>query len=99
MQEIKETQATQETISLEEAQAMMKQAKAALAQAKKDERKSNNAKQKEAKKAVAIVEAQKALDILNTLDEAFNRELAPVKTRLQMFINGERYTRIKGGDK
>lgn len=61
------------------------------------EKKAKKAEEKQEKKASSIEVAKQALEVLQGIAPAFNRELQPVFTRLQMFINGEKYTRK--GDK
>ena len=82
------------TMTYEEA---LKAFKAEWADKRKDERKAKAQEKKaEERKANASV-AQKALEVLSALDTAGKNELAPAIKRLEMYISGEHYTRVKGG--
>ena len=97
MQEIKqETQVTQAPeLTYEEA---LKQFKAQWKD-KRQEAKANERANAKAEKRQATADlCSKALELLKGIDAAFNKELAPVITRLTMFVNGDKYTRTKGGN-
>lgn len=77
----------------------LKALKAKWADRRAEERKSKKAEEKASKKEASIECAKKALEDLQGIDACFNRELAPVVKRLNMFINGEKFTRnAKGGN-
>ena len=95
MQEIKKENQAQE-MSYEEA---LKAFKAEWAGKRKEERKAKSASAKAEKREATATICAQAVELLKGIDPAFNKELAPVVTRLNMFIKGEKYTRnFKGGN-
>ena len=77
----------------------LKALKAKWADRRAEERKRKKAEAKSEKKEASIECAKKALEALQGVDACFNRELAPVVKRLNMFIKGEKFTRnVKGGN-
>lgn len=93
MQEVQATQAQEMTY--EEA---LKAFKATWAEKRKEEKASKKAEEKSAKREATVEVCKKALEVLQGIDSSFNKELAPVITRLNMFVKGERYTRNVGGE-
>lgn len=91
-----ENQVTQaQPMTYEEA---LKAFKAQWADKRKEAKASERATAKATKRAETADLCKQALVILKCIDPAFNKELAPVVTRLNMFVNGEKYTRTKGGN-
>ena len=89
--EIKETNAVEE-ISYEQA---LREFKAQWKDKKKEQAIAKRKSEKEEKRSLSVEACKKALEELKNVDSSFNRELAPVVKRLEMFINGERYSRNK----
>lgn len=85
-------------LSYEEA---LKALKAEYAEERKQERIAKKEEARKEKREEACEACRKALKELAVVDPTFNRELAAVVLRLEMFIEGKRYTRNmnKGGDK
>lgn len=84
----------QEKLTYQEA---LKALKAQYAEERKAERFEKRAQAKQGKRNETAEVCKKALEVLQGIDPAFNRELAPVVTRLQMFVDGKKYTRsVKG---
>lgn len=82
----------QETTFEEELKALKAKWADKKAEARAEAKKAEEAESR--KLATAVVE--EALKVLNSLPARYQRELKPVYIRLQMFKNGERYTRNKG---
>lgn len=79
----------------------LKALKEQYAEERKQERLAKKAEARKEKREEACGACRKALKELEAVDPAFNRELSSVVIRLNMFIEGKRYTRNmnKGGDK
>lgn len=93
MQEIKKETQVQE-MTYEEA---LKAFKESWKEKRKAEATAKRNEAKTEKREKTVEACKKSLEALKEVDSAYNKELAPVVTRLNMFINGEKYTR-KGGN-
>lgn len=60
---------------------------------RKEERKEKQANKKAEEREATVYLCKQAIEILKDINPAFKKELAPVVTRLNMFVNGERFTR------
>lgn len=87
-------QKAKQELTYEEA---LKAFKAEWAGKKKEARKAESASKKAVLREQAVEACKQALVALEGVDKAFNKELEAVFTRLNMFINGERYTRTSKG--
>lgn len=80
-------------------EAELKALKAKWAGRRAEERKAKKVEANQEKKEASIECVKKALEALQGVHPTFNKELAPVVKRLNMFINGEKYTRnFQGGN-
>ena len=89
-QERKENVATEQEISYE---AELKALKAKWAVRKQAEKQAKKAEEKAEKRVKAVEHCKEALEALSKVDKAFEKELSAVVLRLNMFIEGKRYTR------
>lgn len=74
-------------------QEALKALKAQYAEERKQERAEKRNEEKAEKRKATVVCCQNALEALKGVDPAFNRELHCVVNRLQMFIDGKKFTR------
>lgn len=71
----------------------LKALKEKWAERRKAEKESNRVALQAEKKEKAKANVEKALQAINEIDPVFRGELSCVVKRLNMFLNGERYTR------
>ena len=71
----------------------LKALKEKWASKRKEEKATAKASKKEQDRIATVEVCKQAVEILKGINPSFNKELAPVVNRLNMFINGERYTR------
>ena len=90
MEEKKENNATQQPLSYEEA---LKAFKAQWAGKRKEEKKLRKEEERKAQREADVVIVKKVLEVLEAVTPASKDELSAVFTRLNMFVEGKRYTR------
>ena len=90
MQEIKENKKENNSLTYEQA---LKAFKAQWADKRKEEKKARNEDERKAQREEDIVIVKNVLEILGGITAKSKDELSAVFTRLNMFVEGKRYTR------